>query len=116
MNYTLNRLGEPVACDDVMKWAEWYESARADGSLRVALDHVGGFRISTVFLSLDHGFNIAGDDDYQPILWETMIFRECDESRPSEYDEFQRRYTSREDAIQGHKEAVAAIVSEQQVN
>lgn len=39
---------------------------------RVGLDHVGPFRVSTVFLALDHNYSGHGD----PILFETMVFPE----------------------------------------
>lgn len=49
--------------------------------------------VSTIFLALDHNFHTSGN----PILFETMIFGLLGES------EFQRRYTSYEEAECGHK-------------
>jgi hypothetical protein len=37
---------------------------------RVGLDQIGPFRVSTVFLALDHNYSDRGD----PILFETMVF------------------------------------------
>ena len=55
---------EPVRCDDLMKWAEWYETA--DRQVRDTMqDEV---RVSTVFLGLDHGFGGRRE------LFETMVF------------------------------------------
>lgn len=66
--YILNGYGEPVRCDDLMQWAMWME--RRPDPRRVALDETAEFRVSTVFLALDHNFG-----DGPPILWETMVFR-----------------------------------------
>ena len=55
---------------------------------------IGQVEVSTVFLGLDHSFCKGGD----PVLWETMIFG-------GEHDGEQWRYTSRKEAIAGHKAA-----------
>lgn len=59
-----------------------------------------GVRVSTVFLGLDHSFG-AGP----PVLWETMIFG-------GDHDEYQERYTSYEDAVEGHARACAIAFTE----
>lgn len=59
--------------------------------------------VSTVFLGLDHGW--YGDKekpDYKPVLFETMIFN-------GEYDGYQDRYTSYNDALKGHQEALDLV-------
>ena len=58
--------------------------------------------VSTVFLGLDHGFSGRNKPGYKPVLWETMVFPD-DESGADEYME---RYTSYEDALEGHKRAL----------
>jgi hypothetical protein len=93
-HYVLDERGEPKAEDDLFTWARWYESA----DRRVAQDFIGNVRVSTVFLSLDH--NLFGEG--LPVLWETMIFG-------GEHDQFQRRYTSRVDALLGHEYAVNVV-------
>lgn len=60
---------------------------------KLLLDKVGEVCISTVFLSFDHSFEKSSD----PVLFETMIFG-------GEYDGYQIRYTSYDDAIEGHKQ------------
>ena len=50
--------------------------------------------VSTVFLGIDHSFG-----EGPPILWETMIF-------DGPHDQFQERYTSKEEAIAGHERAM----------
>jgi len=89
MNYILKD-GKPIAVDDVLEWALWFETAERV----VAKDDIGGAHISTIFLGIDYNF-----DSGPPVLWETMIFG-------GEHDEYQERYTSEKDARAGHKRAV----------
>jgi hypothetical protein len=58
-------------------------------------------RISTVFLGIDHNHSGRGP----PVLWETMIFG-------GPHDGYQRRYTSRGAAFEGHNVAVALAKGE----
>lgn len=58
--------------------------------------------VSTVFLGMDHSWEDKNNPDYKPVLWETMIFPN-DESGADEYME---RYTSYEDAVEGHQRAL----------
>lgn len=78
-----------------MEWARWFETAER----HVALEKVGGIRISTVFLGLDHNFSMNGN----PVLFETMTFV----GRWTE-DEM-RRYCTYEEAEAGHREIVENI-------
>jgi hypothetical protein len=96
--YILDEHGSPVPCSSSDAWALWREHARRDGSLWAGRDDVGRFRISTVFLGLDHSFGVDGP----PVLWETAIF-----DATSDDVEIVRRYTSRADAEAGHAVAVA---------
>jgi hypothetical protein len=100
--YVLGVDGEPVAVDDFYVWAEWFETA----DRRVALDVVGLWRISTVFLGIDHGFSFG---EHAPVLWETMIFSD---SRSIWRDEWCHRYASRADALNGHATTVALVRAE----
>jgi hypothetical protein len=59
----------PVRERDVIKWAEWYERSRRDGSRIVGNFKHNGIKVSTVFLGIDHSFG-----DGPPLLFETMIF------------------------------------------
>src|SRR5262245_48259145 len=96
--YILDANGEPQAVDDVMVWAEWFETARRHVAETFVPEDVPRLHVSTVFLGLDHQYG-----DGPPILWETMIFagEEDPEIAHSE------RYTSREAAVKGHLRAVA---------
>lgn len=62
-----------------------------------------GMFVSTVFLGMDHGWGDKTDPEYKPVLFETMIF---DDSRDSDTDDYQERYTSYEDALEGHNKAL----------
>jgi hypothetical protein len=66
-HYILDALGEPTACNDLMTWAKWFESA----DRHVACTKISeGVEVSTIFLGLDHNFSNKG----RPILWETLVF------------------------------------------
>lgn len=94
MNFILVN-GEPVHEPDTLKWAQWFEAAP---ERVLKQEWVGDARVSTVFLGIDHNF-MGG---YEPILWETMIFG-------GEHDGYQERYSSRQEAEQGHVEAVLMV-------
>lgn len=68
--YILDKDGNPVAEHDLLKWAQWIETAErhVDDTYVPTLD--GEIRVSTVFLGLDHNFSGVGE----PILYETMVF------------------------------------------
>jgi hypothetical protein len=55
----------PVLEPDLLTWAEWFEHSER----HVMETFVGPFRVSTVFLGLDHSFSGG-----RPILFETMTF------------------------------------------
>lgn len=60
----------------------------------------GTVGVSTVFLVLDHNHSGVGP----PVLWETMVFGGPD-------DMAQRRYSSRDAALEGHAETVTFVLS-----
>lgn len=95
MWYKLDENNKPVQANDVHDYLKW-----SDGNplaKPVAQEHIDTIYVSTVFLGLDHGWN--GET---PILWETMIFG-------GEHDQYQERYTSYEDALEGHKVALNLV-------
>ena len=98
MWYTLDNNNKPIAAASVIEAAKWL-----DENLErkvVKQDYIGDIFVSTVFLGLDHAWN----SDI-PLLWETMIFG-------GEHDQYQERYTSHEDALEGHKTALTLITKE----
>lgn len=83
--------GVPVRTDDMV--AAW----SADRT--VAKDTIGGVLVSTVFLTIDHGFGYGA-----PVLYETMIFGGDD-------DGYCKRYSTSEAALVGHRRAADAVRS-----
>ena len=113
IHYILDEQGNPVPEPDTIKWATWYEQAEK----HIGDTHIGDIHISTVFLSLPHVSKELGNDDI--MLYETMVFAseeilaklleisETDDrsiiSRVFGGIEIQKRYATKEQALQGHK-------------
>jgi hypothetical protein len=91
---------EPVPEPDLFAWAAWFETA----DRHVALDTVGGYHVSTVFLGLDH--NLFGDGP--PLLFETMVFHLAGGGEDLDME----RYTTWDEAVAGHARIVAALRAE----
>lgn len=106
------REGKPVEEPDLFKWGEWMEHSV---ERRIDETMIGNFRISTVFLGLDHNFSrpFPVPDGYQPIIFETMIFNMIDKSKyhrtREEFEDFCERYTTHEAALEGHRRAVKMV-------
>lgn len=79
---------------DLMTWATWFEVA---SNRIVAQTDVGPVQVSTLFIGLDHQWGNG-----PPLLFETMIFG-------GEHDDYQRRYSSWTEAVDGHAVAVALV-------
>lgn len=96
--YILNDNNEPVPAD-VLQAVKWRSGKDRNGDIncRVALDNIADVRISTVFLGLDQHLG-----DGPPVLFETMIFG-------GDYDQYQWRYHTWDEAIAGHKAAVLLV-------
>jgi len=94
MWYKLDENNKPVKAIDVHDYLKW-----SDGGIikTVAKDHIDTVFVSTVFLGLNHSWNSE-----IPVLWETMIFG-------GEHDQYQERYTSHKDALEGHEKALNLI-------
>jgi hypothetical protein len=89
--YVLDENGNAVPEPDLMKWGIFFKRS----SNRVLQqDSKDSVKVSTVFLGLDHSFG-----DGPPLLWETMIFG-------GEHDQYQERYTTRDEALKGHRLAM----------
>ena len=63
--YRITKAGVIMPMTDVVKWGRWFQNA----DRCIAVTQIGGSKVSTVFLGLDHG-SIQG----RPILFETMVF------------------------------------------
>lgn len=83
----------PILEPDLIKWAKNFETE----DRRVAQDVIGDVKISTVFLGVDHSFGIS-----KPLLFETMVFG-------GKFDQEQDRYSTWDEAVQGHKNMVDKV-------
>ena len=99
MWYILDKDNKPVK-STITEHGEWIEANPEKKAVKQ--EHVGDIWVSTVFLGLDHAWP---KDGITPVLWETMIFG-------GEHDQYQDRYTSYEDALEGHKKALTLITKE----
>lgn len=98
--YILSADKVPLPCFDVLEWANWVENNR-DACL-VGLDVTDEYRVSTVFLTLDHNFRFHGD----PVLFETMVF-----FTDGEYGDMDR-YSSWAEALAGHERIRSMLARE----
>ncbi len=64
--YLLDKDRNVVPAKDVLEWAEGFD----EDARRVGYDENSRYRISTVFLGLDHRFGGEGP----PLVFETMVF------------------------------------------
>lgn len=100
----------PVSVD-VLTWGRWYEDA---DNRRVAETFTELYRVSTVFLGIDHRFSGKGP----PILFETMVFekephlREIFGDLREVHDDIGEceRYATWDDAEAGHNAMVKRIL------
>lgn len=105
--------------DDIHEWARWFEEA----DRHIGNDYIGPFHISTVCLGIWTVSNDVNDD--RMCLFETMVFGDkalikalgdrSPENTNSIFglflgdNEFQRRYTTLEEARAGHAETVSLV-------
>lgn len=91
----------PVMEPDLLKWGAWFEGA--DRHVQNDNLTIDGkiIHVSTVFLGLDHNFTGG-----KPILFEIMIFGGA-------HNDFQERYSTWEEAEEGHKNALELVREKQ---
>ena len=87
--YVLDKKGNPLREPDMAKYGAFLASDAKVVKQDILPD---GTRVSTVFTGIDYCS--------PPRLWETMIFGGV-------HDQYQVRYSSREDALRGHENAMA---------
>jgi hypothetical protein len=93
-NYILDEDNNPIEQLDIIKW----NCRRGNDKNRVvAKSTIGQVEVSTVFLGIAHGIRNG-----MPVLFETMIFDE-------DYDDYQVRYCTWDEALAGHKAAVKLV-------
>jgi hypothetical protein len=94
MFYTLNEDHQPKLVTNINEICDHEK-------FRVGLTKILWITVSTVFLGIDHRFDLSPGT--KPILWETMIFG-------GKHDQYQQRYTSEADAKNGHIVAVLLVL------
>ncbi len=92
--YILDENNKPIR-STIVDCGEWLEENPERKAVKQ--ERIGKIFISTVFLGLDHAWNSD-----TPVLWETMIFG-------GEHDQYQERYSSYEDALEGHQKALNLV-------
>ena len=98
MHYILvDRVAVPV--EDFMEWAQRFETQSEERI--VAQITIGEVFVSTVFIGLDHNFQVDGP----PLIYETMIFG-------GDFDQYQYRYSTWTEAEVGHDVAVRMVEHE----
>lgn len=81
---------------DLMTWCKQFENMQR----HVAYDIINGYKVSTVWLGLDHSY--FGD---KPLLFETMIFH-----KDTGTDIYCERYSTWPEAEEGHAEAIKWVL------
>lgn len=101
-----DREGKPISIEEWGRLHEQYDY------VRVELDHVGPYVVSTVWLGLDYRF--VGDGP--PIIFETMVFTNtawnADPGDPDPEPLFDiecMRWSTEDEARRGHQELVTLV-------
>lgn len=92
-----DRAGNPIDHE------RFCELIRDDAYRQVALDDVGGVRVSTIWLGVDHGAGYRDED--LPVIFETMVYA-VDDAGFTSFGEWQRRYHTEAEALAAHAELV----------
>ena len=104
-HWTLNG-HETVRGASLQEWGRMFDDMEAR---RVAQTKIGGWNVSTVFIGIDHNFGA-----WPPLLFETMAFSHHEPR--NEHDEECWRYTTWEEAEQGHAAIVAWLTADPAAN
>lgn len=96
------------------EWVRLFASASASAQTADDYRHVGRdtvrdphgreHYVSTVWLGLDHGWG-----DAPPLIFETMVF--CHHAPGCEWDQEQYRYSTEQQASEGHARTVERVVA-----
>jgi len=98
--------GKPIRCDDIEQWGKWFRNFENRKVAHTEFPEKNIY-VSTVFMAINHYTSSFSED--KPVLWETMIFNSKWESI---YD-YQKRYSSLEDAVEGHKYAWQYVMKQE---
>lgn len=98
---------EVVGTHDITEWGEWHRDFNNRIVDRTVLMN-GNILVSTVCVGIDMGFNFGRSEDYQPLVFETMVFDELNGGKC--VDHYTDRYAHWEVAQQGHNAIVVDII------
>jgi len=100
-----NKWGKPIG---LLEWARLLEY---NDYARVALNRIGRFKISTVWIGLDHSFGTGS----KPLIFESMVFdmKDLKEFNGKTFPESieQRRYSTFIQALLGHYKLVITYIA-----
>ena len=102
--YKLDENRQPVPCDNLIEWAEWYEATcRVDPNPRLIARTLlpDGIVVETVFLALDYAINWFPDSPAE--IYETQAVQA---SSILDYD----RFATEQEALQGHLSAIRSVL------
>lgn len=88
-----------------LKFSEWSRLLNDMDYKIVANSKVGRWRVSTVWLGLDHGHGLTD----KPLIFETMIYKTVGRRRKPEglkWRNFQCRYSTLKEAQKGHEATI----------
>ncbi len=100
MFYFLNEDKTYRPCE-LDEWSNQFENMSIQGVRHVAEDFINGCHVSTIWLGMNHNY-FGG----VPLLLETMVF----DTPHSGHDIYMKRYTTWEQAVEGHKKAVQWVL------
>lgn len=85
----------PKPTDDLLEFAAFFEVKE---NRILEQTYIRDVFVSTVFLGIDHGYR-----NYEPVLFETMVFG-------GENDGHQERYKTYDQALKGHHKICALVL------
>lgn len=94
-HYILDDDKNVVQISNIQRWGITFEDIEKRRVDKTILED--DVEVSTVFLGLDHQWGVG-----PPILFETMVFG-------GEWDDYQERYSTWDEAVEGHKRTVEKI-------
>jgi hypothetical protein len=90
----------PVEKAKIDEWEAWHRNLN---NRIVGRTTINQYTVSTVFLSIDHGFG------EKPMWFETMVIVKDDSEKGEHFADYQKRYETWEEAVQGHEDLCRII-------
>lgn len=100
-----DRRGNPISLAEFVELSQNRKINYKD----IKSDVINNHLVSTIWLGIDHSFF----NSEKPLIFETMIFKIKDgniEWDNASLDYYQKRYSTEEQALEGHKEAIKYVL------